>query len=240
MQRLGPALALSALTALMLVVGVARSAPLDTLTIAAPADMSVTADQVCGQSNCARVFYAFSVSGGYPPYRLVCTPVDSGGLFLVGSRTVSCLAQDSEDDSTPYASFTLTVAAPSGGSEVTGGSGGSGSGGAGGGTGTGTGGSASGIPSDTSPASPTPAQTKTISLGGTPHVGHLLIVHLANVKPKLYVWQLERAGKWRRLPGQTSARLLVRKTYAGGRLRARVTLSSGRVLYSRPTAPVRR
>src|SRR5579875_3423090 len=79
------------------------------LTITAPADMTVTADQVCGQSNCAQVFYTFTVSGGYPPYNLICTPVNSGGMFLVGTHTVSCLAQDSEDDSTPYASFTLTV-----------------------------------------------------------------------------------------------------------------------------------
>ena len=84
------------------------AASVDTLTITPPADITVTADSVCAQSNCAQVFYTFTVTGGYPPYNLVCN-LPSGGMFLVGVHTVFCLAQDSKGDSTGNASFTLTV-----------------------------------------------------------------------------------------------------------------------------------
>jgi uncharacterized membrane protein YgcG len=84
------------------------AASVDTLTITPPADIAVTADSVCGQSNCAQVSYTFTVTGGYTPYNLVCN-LPSGGMFLVGVHTVFCLAQDSKGNSTGNASFTLTV-----------------------------------------------------------------------------------------------------------------------------------
>jgi hypothetical protein len=84
------------------------AASVDTLAITPPADITVTADSVCGQSNCAQVSYTFTVTGGYPPYNLVCN-LPSGGMFLVGVHTVFCLAQDSRGNSTGNASFTLTV-----------------------------------------------------------------------------------------------------------------------------------
>src|SRR5581483_10258392 len=108
-RRVATVLTGVAIGAALLTSGSAPATAADMLTITAPADMTVTADSVCGQSNCARVYYTFTVSGGYPPHNLVCTPVDSGSYFRVGTHTVSCLAQDSEDDQTPYASFTLTV-----------------------------------------------------------------------------------------------------------------------------------
>jgi hypothetical protein len=211
------------------------------LSISAPADMTVTADQVCGQSNCAQVVYTFTVSGGYPPYRLVCTPVDSGGLFLVGTHTVSCLAQDSAGDSTPYASFTVTVAAPdAGGGTSDGSGGGSSGGGTSGGSGGGTTGAGSGG-SGGSGTGGTGAQTGTVpavKLIGEPQVGRVLTARVARGSATRYLWQLRRAGTWRRLVGQTKPRLLVQPAYAGCRLRVRVTMAGGRALYSPVTAPV--
>jgi hypothetical protein len=233
-RRLGIALALSAL-AVFVLGGAERAVAADALTITAPADMTVTADRVCGQLNCAQVFYTFTVSGGYPPYQLVCTPVNSGGLFLVGAHTVSCLAQDSADDSTPYASFAVTVAPPGTGT----GAGDAGSGGGGGGS-TGSGGfTGSGGSGGVSSVNPVQAN-ETVRLDGAPRVGHLLTVHVLNGRPRHYAWQLERAGRWRTLLRQAASRLVVKPSYAGGRLRVRVTLSNEHVLYSARTAPVRR
>jgi uncharacterized membrane protein YgcG len=112
------------------------------LAIAAPADISVTADSVCGATSCAAVSFSFGVTGGYPPYTLVCN-FYSGNLFLVGTHPVSCLAQDSVGNSTPQASFNVTVTAPVT-SPPTGGGGGGGGGGDGGGSGGGGSGSGSG------------------------------------------------------------------------------------------------
>ena len=107
-RRLGVALALSVLAGGLLSTGSARAVSLDGLTISAPPDISVAATSVCGQSNCVQVNYSYTVSGGYPPYNLICN-LDSGTMFLVGSHTVSCLAKDSEGDSTPPATFVVTV-----------------------------------------------------------------------------------------------------------------------------------
>jgi hypothetical protein len=213
------------------------------LSITAPADMTVTADQLCPQGDCAQVNYTFTVSGGVPPYHLVCTPLDSGSRFPVGSYNVRCFAQDSAGDSTPEASFTLTVTAPGGsggGSGAGGGSGGSGGGtgssGSGSGTGSGGSGSSGGASGET-----TPNQANTsegFSLGGAPRVGHVLIARVRSGKPLQYVWELKRAGTWRRLAHQTGARLLVKATYIGCRLRVRVKFSNSRILYSSTTAPV--
>jgi hypothetical protein len=90
------------------------------LAISAPADMTATATTPCGQTTCAQVYYSFTVTGGTPPYTLVCN-LPSGGLFTVGAHTISCLAQDSKGNSTPNASFTLTVAAQAGGGGSSGG-----------------------------------------------------------------------------------------------------------------------
>lgn len=114
-------------------VGSAPAARLDMLTITPPPDMTVTADALCGQADCAQVYFTFTVTGGTPPYNLICTPEGSGGFFHVGIDTVSCLAQDSEADSTPYASFTLTVDPPASGPTGGGSGSGGGTGGAGGG-----------------------------------------------------------------------------------------------------------
>ncbi len=95
--------------AVLVGVGSGSAARLDgPLSISPPANITVTATDVCGQSNCASVDYSFTVTGGYPPYNLVCN-LPSGGEFLVGTHTVSCLAQDSKGNSTPPASFQLTV-----------------------------------------------------------------------------------------------------------------------------------
>jgi hypothetical protein len=236
-RRLGVALALSAL-AVFVLGGAERAVAADTLTITAPGAMTVTADRVCGQLNCAQVFYTFTVSGGYPPYQLVCTPVNSGGLFLVGAHTVSCLAQDSADDSTPYASFAVTVVLPGTGA---GGAGSGGGGGTSGGGETSGGGGSTGSGGSGGVSSTNPLQAnEAVSLGGAPRVGHRLTVHVLNGRPRHYVWQLERAGRWRPLLHEAASRLVVTASYAGGRLRVRVTLSNGRVLYSPRTAPVRR
>ena len=139
--------------------------PPPTLAITPPAAITVAADSVCGQVNCVRVSYSYTVTGGYPPYHLVCN-LDSGMYFLVGVHMISCLAQDSRGDSTPQATFTLTVTAPS----PTGGGGsgsGGGSGGSGGSTG-GTGGSGGTGVKDTTP--PTFTQHANIAIDASgPH-----------------------------------------------------------------------
>lgn len=232
--------------------GATRALAVDTLSITAPPAMTVTADQLCPQGDCAQVNYTFTVSGGYPPYNLICTPLYSGSLFPVGSYNVRCLAQDSRGNSTPEAGFTLTVNPPGtgGGGSGTGigsggsgtGVGGTGTGGAGGG-GSGTGSSsgssasASGSPSGESGENQTTASEVSLA-GGAPRVGHVLTAHISNGKPTHYLWQLKQGGTWRPLVHQTTARLLVKATYTGFRLRVRVTLSSGRVLLSPATSPV--
>jgi hypothetical protein len=85
------------------------------LAISAPGDITAAATMPCGQTFCAQVTYAFTVTGGTAPYTVGCN-LDSGGLFTVGSHTVRCHAQDSRGNSTPDASFTLTVTTPGGGS----------------------------------------------------------------------------------------------------------------------------
>src|SRR5581483_5331096 len=84
------------------------------LTISAPADITAPATMPCGQTYCAQVMYTFTVSGGTPPYTLGCN-LPSGGEFTVGAHTVSCMAQDSAGNSTPQASFTVTVTHSTGG-----------------------------------------------------------------------------------------------------------------------------
>jgi hypothetical protein len=83
----------------------------DPLTVSVPSDITVTADHVCGQSDCATVSYSVSASGGTPPYHFSCN-LPSGGLFLLGTSRVICSAGDSRGDSTPDASFTITVNPP--------------------------------------------------------------------------------------------------------------------------------
>jgi hypothetical protein len=109
MRRLGIALVLSAFGAALLSGAGAKAVQLDMLSITPPADITVAATTVCGSTNCAQVYFTFTVAGGVPPYNLVCTPVYSGDLFTVGSHTESCFAQDSVGSSTPSASFTVTV-----------------------------------------------------------------------------------------------------------------------------------
>lgn len=91
-----------------------------TLSIAAPADMTVVATMPCGTTDCALVTYSFTVTGGYPPYNLICN-LPSGSLMMVGSQPVICMAQDSKGDSTPDATFTVTVTPPSSPPVVSGG-----------------------------------------------------------------------------------------------------------------------
>jgi hypothetical protein len=102
-------LVVAASAALLVSGGAARAVGLDTLSITAPADITVAATTVCGSTDCASVSFTFTVTGGVPPYHLVCTPSYSGDLFTVGSHTESCLAQDSAANSTNYAWFALTV-----------------------------------------------------------------------------------------------------------------------------------
>lgn len=83
------------------------------LSITAPPAMTVEATTPCGATDCAFVTYSFTVTGGYPPYNLVCTPRASGSFMPVGTYLITCMAQDSKDDSTPNASFSLTVTPPS-------------------------------------------------------------------------------------------------------------------------------
>jgi hypothetical protein len=92
-----------------------------TLSIAAPADMTVEATTPCGTTDCALVAYSFTVTGGYPPYNLICN-LPSGSPMTVGSHPVTCMAQDSKGDSTPNATFNVTVTAPSSPPVVSGGS----------------------------------------------------------------------------------------------------------------------
>ena len=219
-RRLGLALALSLAATSVLTGGAAHALSLDTLTISAPADLTVTADQTCGQSNCTRVVYTFTASGGTPPYNFICTPTDSGGLFLVGTHTVSCLAQDARGNSTPQASFVLTVTPPSGDP-------------AGGGSGNGS----PPPPPPPPPAATPPPNVQTVSLGGTPRIGQVLTARVINGTPRRFTWQLERARSWRLIAGETRSRLVLRAKYEGARLRVRVVLSSGRVLYS-PTSNI--
>lgn len=84
-----------------------------TLSIAAPADTTVEATLPCRTNeDCAIVTYSYTVTGGYPPYNLICN-LPSGSVLPVGSYTISCLAQDSAGDSTANATFNLTVTLPS-------------------------------------------------------------------------------------------------------------------------------
>jgi hypothetical protein len=62
----------------------------------------------CGQSYCAQVYFTFTASGGTPPYNFVCGAYP-GSLFTVGSHNVGCMAQDFRGNSTPMATFTITV-----------------------------------------------------------------------------------------------------------------------------------
>jgi hypothetical protein len=78
------------------------------LTITPPADITVAATTTCNQIPCAPVTYSYTVGGGVPPYHLICN-LDSGTLFLLGTHTVSCIAKDSAGDSTPAATFKVTV-----------------------------------------------------------------------------------------------------------------------------------
>lgn len=91
-----------------LLVGASPAAADDPLTITPPADMTVVSNAFCNGTPCAVVSYAFTVSGGTPPYAVICN-LPSPGPFLLGSHTISCMAQDAHDNSTPDASFTLTV-----------------------------------------------------------------------------------------------------------------------------------
>jgi hypothetical protein len=84
------------------------------LSISPPADITATAITPCGATWCAQVYFSFTVTGGTPPYNLVCGAYP-GSLFTVGSHTVGCLAQDHAGNSTPTATFTITVNPPDGG-----------------------------------------------------------------------------------------------------------------------------
>ena len=154
--------------------------PPATLKITPPADITVAADSVCVQSNCVQVSYSYTVTGGYPPYHLVCN-LDSGMYFLVGSHVISCFAQDSRGNSTPPSTFNLTVTPPSatgGGGGGTGGGGG-GSGGSGGSTG-GTGGSG-GAGADTTP--PTLTQHANIAIDAAVHTGRRVTYDVTATDP---------------------------------------------------------
>ena len=98
-----------AAAAVTLCAGSAHAVSLDdSLSISAPADITTSANMPCGQSYCAQVYFTFTASGGFPPYNFVCN-FYPGNLFLVGSHSVSCLAQDSKGNSTPQKAFTVTV-----------------------------------------------------------------------------------------------------------------------------------
>lgn len=108
-RRRSVLLAVSALATVCLCAGSAQAVSLDMLTISMPANITVPATMPCGQSYCAQVLFSPTASGGTPPYRFVCSSDGSSFLFLVGSRPVSCMAQDAAGNSTPMATFTITV-----------------------------------------------------------------------------------------------------------------------------------
>jgi hypothetical protein len=104
-------MAATALATVLLCTGSAQAVALDDmLTISPPADVTVPASMPCGQDYCAQVYFSFTASGGTPPYNFVCGAYP-GSLFTVGSHNVGCLAQDSRGNSTPTATFTITVTA---------------------------------------------------------------------------------------------------------------------------------
>jgi hypothetical protein len=94
--------------AVLLCAGSAQAVGLDTLTISAPADITISANMPCGQTYCAQVYFTFTASGGTPPYNFVCGAYP-GSLFTVGPHNVGCLAQDSRGNSTPIATFMINV-----------------------------------------------------------------------------------------------------------------------------------
>src|SRR6185312_13630120 len=95
------------LAALLLLGGSAQARSRDTLTVSVPSDITVTADHVCGQSDCASVSFSVTASGGTPPYAITCSL--SPGDFVVGTHTDTCYAQDAHDNTSQSASFTITV-----------------------------------------------------------------------------------------------------------------------------------
>jgi hypothetical protein len=99
----------TAALAVLFCAGSAQAVALDDpLTISPPADITTAANMPCGASYSAQVSFSFTASGGMPPYGFVCN-FYSGNVFLVGSTTVSCLTQDFRGNSTPMATFTVTV-----------------------------------------------------------------------------------------------------------------------------------
>ncbi|MDX6467541.1 MAG: endo,4-beta-xylanase [Gaiellaceae bacterium] len=104
-------MAAASMATVLLCAGSAQAVALDdTLTISPPANVTVPATMPCGQDYCAQVNFSFTASGGSPPYNFVCG-ANSGSLFTVGSHNVGCLAQDSRGNSTPIATFSITVTA---------------------------------------------------------------------------------------------------------------------------------
>ena len=91
--------------------GTASAVGNDMLQISPPGDQTLTATTPCGSTECAFVTYSFTVTGGTPPYNLVCN-LNSGSFLTVGTHRIGCLAQDSRGNSTPEAFFTVTIDSP--------------------------------------------------------------------------------------------------------------------------------
>ena len=76
------------LVAAALAGGSAQARTSDTLTVSVPSDITVTADHVCGQGDCANVSFSTGASGGSPPYTVTCNLPP--GEFTVGTHVDSC------------------------------------------------------------------------------------------------------------------------------------------------------
>ena len=90
------------------------------------------------------------------------------------------------------------------------------------------------------PASSTASQPAVV-ISGRPIVGHLLTAALHGaVAATGWQWQIHRTGRWHNLIGATGRKLLVKRGYAGLRVRVRIALRARAAIYSHPSAPVGR
>lgn len=95
------------------------------------------------------------------------------------------------------------------------------------------------IPPTTAPAV-TSTKAATASLTGTAIVGRVLTARIAgHATVTGYQWQIRQHRRWRNLAHATRRNLVIKPTYIGLRLRARITLTSG-TIYSQETVAVRR
>ena len=78
-------------------------------------------------------------------------------------------------------------------------------------------------------------------ISGKPVVGHLLtaVLHGAGAATG-WQWQIHRTGRWQNLSGARGRKLLLKRGYAGLRVRVRIALGARAAVYSHPSAPVGR